>query len=253
MVKLTPDLVANSPQFMNPVREWELDLRGNKIPVIENLGCTLDQFDTIDFSDNDIRKLDGFPLLRRLKSLFLNNNRVLRISEGLEESIPSLRELILTNNSLQELGDLDSLTSLRNLTHLSLLRNPVTSRNHYRLYVIHKMPQLRILDFQRIKQKERDEATFVFGGQKGKQLEKDLGKTFSSGAAPRGKGAATKPKQSSADIAAIKKAIAEASSLAEVKRLELLLRQGQVPGKEKSGVEEEEEQEEMDTRNGRTV
>lgn len=35
-----------------------------------------DQFDTIDFSDNEIRKLDGFPLLRRLKNVILNNNRV---------------------------------------------------------------------------------------------------------------------------------------------------------------------------------
>jgi U2 small nuclear ribonucleoprotein A' len=29
--------------------------RGYKIPVIENLGTTLDQFDCIDFSDNEIR------------------------------------------------------------------------------------------------------------------------------------------------------------------------------------------------------
>lgn len=49
---------------------------GYKIPVIENMGATLDQFDTIDFSDNDIRKLDGFPLLKRLKCLLLNNNRI---------------------------------------------------------------------------------------------------------------------------------------------------------------------------------
>ena len=49
---------------------------GYKIPVIENLGATLDQFDIMDFSDNDIRKLDGFPLLKRLKTLLLNNNRI---------------------------------------------------------------------------------------------------------------------------------------------------------------------------------
>lgn len=49
---------------------------GYKIPVLENLGATLDQFDTIDMSDNDIRKLDGFPLLKRLKSMLLNNNRI---------------------------------------------------------------------------------------------------------------------------------------------------------------------------------
>jgi len=35
-----------------------------------------DQFDTLELSDNDIRKVDGFPLLRRLKCLILNNNRV---------------------------------------------------------------------------------------------------------------------------------------------------------------------------------
>jgi len=38
--------------------------------------CQQDQFDTVDFSDNDIRKLDGFPLLKRLKTLLLNNNRI---------------------------------------------------------------------------------------------------------------------------------------------------------------------------------
>lgn len=35
-----------------------------------------DQFDTIDLSDNEIRKVDGFPLLLRLKSLLVSNNRV---------------------------------------------------------------------------------------------------------------------------------------------------------------------------------
>lgn len=97
MVKLTPDLIQNSMQYINPVKDRELDLRGSiffrlvqlshcfhmvfslvgyKIPEIENLGATLDQFDTIDFSDNDIRKLDGFPFLKRLKCLLLNNNRI---------------------------------------------------------------------------------------------------------------------------------------------------------------------------------
>ena len=35
-----------------------------------------DQFDTIDFTENEIRKLDGFPLLKRLKCLMMNNNRI---------------------------------------------------------------------------------------------------------------------------------------------------------------------------------
>lgn len=35
-----------------------------------------DQFDVIDFSENDIRKLDGFPYFVRLKVLLLHNNRI---------------------------------------------------------------------------------------------------------------------------------------------------------------------------------
>lgn len=54
-------------------------LSGYKIPQIENLGATLDQFDTIDFSENDLRKLDNFPYLPRLKCLLLNNNRVVYV------------------------------------------------------------------------------------------------------------------------------------------------------------------------------
>jgi len=35
----------------------------------------------------------------------------------------------------------------------SLMRNPVTTKKHYRLYVIHKVPTLRVLDFQKIRKK----------------------------------------------------------------------------------------------------
>uniref|UniRef100_A0A8C6SRK8 Small nuclear ribonucleoprotein polypeptide A' n=1 Tax=Neogobius melanostomus TaxID=47308 RepID=A0A8C6SRK8_9GOBI len=153
MVKLTAELIEQAAQFTNPVRDRELDLRGYKIPVLENLGATLDQFDTIDFSDNEIRKVDGFPLLRRLKSLLLNNNRICRLGENLDQSLPCLRELVLTNNNIQELGDLDPLATVKTLSLLSLLRNPVTNKKHYRLYVINKLPQIRVLDFQKVKLK----------------------------------------------------------------------------------------------------
>jgi len=36
---------------------------------------------------------------------------------------------------------------------LSLLHNPVASKEHYRLYVAHKIPQVRILDFRKVKLK----------------------------------------------------------------------------------------------------
>ncbi|XP_054626813.1 U2 small nuclear ribonucleoprotein A' isoform X2 [Dunckerocampus dactyliophorus] len=222
-------------------------LQGYKIPVLENLGATLDQFDTVDFSDNEVRKLDGFPLLRRLKTLLMNNNRICRIGENLEQCLPSLRELILTNNNIQELGDLEPLASVKTLTLLSLLRNPVTNKKHYRLYVINKIPQIRVLDFQKVKLKERQEAEKMFKGKRGAQLAKDIAKqtkTFTPGMAAQLEMKRAGP--SHADVEAIKNAIANASSLAEVERLKGMLQAGQIPGRDlregAAGMEEEEEE-----------
>uniref|UniRef100_A0A7N8YAT3 Small nuclear ribonucleoprotein polypeptide A' n=1 Tax=Mastacembelus armatus TaxID=205130 RepID=A0A7N8YAT3_9TELE len=233
MVKLSAELIEQAAQYTNPVRDRELDLRGYKIPVLENLGATLDQFDTIDFSDNEIRKLDGFPLLKRLKTLLMNNNRICRIGENLEQSLPSLTELVLTNNNIQELGDLDPLASVKTLTLLSLLRNPVTNKKHYRLYVINKIPQIRVLDFQKVKLKERQEAEKMFKGKRGAQLAKDIAKrpkTFTPGVAAQVEKRRTGPSQ--AEVEAIKNAIANASSLAEVERLKGMLQAGQIPGRD---------------------
>ncbi|KAK5612394.1 U2 small nuclear ribonucleoprotein A' [Crenichthys baileyi] len=247
MVKLSAELIEQAAQYTNPVRDRELDLRGYKIPVLENLGATLDQFDTIDFSDNEVRKLDGFPLLKRLKALLMNNNRICRIGENLEQSLPSLRELVLTNNSIQELGDLDPLASVKTLTLLSLLKNPVTNKKHYRLYVINKIPQIRVLDFQKVKLKERQEAEKMFRGKRGVQLAKDMArrtKTFTPGVAAQPDKKRTGPSQ--ADVEAIKDAISNASSLAEVERLKGMLQAGQIPGRDlrpdPSDMEEEEEE-----------
>ncbi|KAJ8040925.1 U2 small nuclear ribonucleoprotein A' [Holothuria leucospilota] len=254
MVKLSPELIEQCAQYINAVRDRELDLRGYKIPVIENLGATLDQFDTIDFSDNEIRKLDGFPLLKRLKCLLLNNNRICRIGENLEQNLPKLESIVLTNNLIQELGDIDPLASISTLTSLSLLRNPVVSKKHYRQYVIHKIPQIKLLDFRKVRQKEREASAQLFKGKKGQQLAKDLGKksrTFVPGAEIPGEKPTTSG-PTAEDIAAIKKAITEAKSLEEVERLNQILRSGRIPGKEaeekgagaKPAVEEEEEKEE---------
>lgn len=128
-MRLTAELIERVPQFTNPLKERELDLRGlfswpkifsapivfslpqgNKITQIENLGITevwlvlppfflqlypwplmipfqkyafQDGFDTIDLSDNEITKLENFPLFHRLKTIIAHNNRLCRIAAGL--------------------------------------------------------------------------------------------------------------------------------------------------------------------------
>ncbi|XP_030762690.1 U2 small nuclear ribonucleoprotein A' [Sitophilus oryzae] len=236
MVKLTAEIIQNSLQYINPVKDRELDLRGYRIPEIENLGATGDQFDTIDFSENDVRKLDGFPYLKRLKCLMLNNNRIVRIGEHLEEYIPNLESLILTGNQIEDLGDVEPLTSLEKLTTLSLLHNPVTAKQHYRLYIIYKLPQLKLLDFRKIKMKEREEAKTLFKSKKGKEIQKDIikrSKTFVPGGSMHN--IAKSKGLSDEEIHKIREAINQASSLEEVERLQKILQSGQIPGNELNG------------------
>lgn len=102
------------------------------------MGATLDQFDTVDLSDNDIRKLENFPYLPRMKNLLLNNNRITRIADDLAETLPGLQSVILTGNNLLELSDLKPLTKLQKLDVLSLLTNPVSAKQHYREYIAYK-------------------------------------------------------------------------------------------------------------------
>ncbi|MCJ1261555.1 U2 snRNP complex subunit [Lobaria immixta] len=161
-MRLTAELIQNSLSYLNPLKERELDLRGHKIPAIENLGVAKDQ-DAIDFTDNDISALSNFPLSPRLHTLLLSRNRINSIQSTLATSIPNLRTLILTSNNFKELADLDTLRHCTRLTHLSLLENPVTRKEHYRLWIIWRCPSVRFLDYQKVKDVERHKATELFG------------------------------------------------------------------------------------------
>jgi len=215
-------------QSINPCRERELDLRGYKIPQIENMGATLDQFDTIDFSDNDLRKLDGFPYLPRLKCLLLNNNRLVRIDDLLHESIPSIESLIFTGNNIQELGDLEPLTQFKMLHTLCLLVNPVSTKPYYREYMAYRFPNLRLLDFRKIKQKHKREAHDFFKSKKGKDLLKEISKKITKPSAD-GRGGGLMRGASPEEIQRIREAIKKAKNLQEIERLTQILQSGQIP------------------------
>uniref|UniRef100_A0A7N0UNA2 Uncharacterized protein n=1 Tax=Kalanchoe fedtschenkoi TaxID=63787 RepID=A0A7N0UNA2_KALFE len=233
MVRLTADLIWKSPHFFNALKERELDLRGNKIPVIENLGATEDQFDTIDLSDNEIVKLENLPYLNRLGTLLINNNRITRINPNIGEFLPKLHTLVLTNNRLVNLVEIDPLASFPKLQFLSLLDNNITKKPNYRFYVIHKLKALRLLDFKKVKNKERIEAENLFAT---KEAEEEVRKQSAKPApvevapavveeiqAPRS--VAPTPEQ----IIAIKAAIVNSQTLEEVARLEQALKSGQLP------------------------
>ncbi|KAI5795608.1 leucine-rich repeat-domain-containing protein [Geopyxis carbonaria] len=229
-MRLTTELIAAAPSFLNPINDRELDLRGHKIPAIENLGVAGLQ-DAIDFTDNDIQQLGNFPLSERLSTLLLARNRISTIQPTLANSIPNLTVLVLTSNNLSELADLDPLSKFKRLTHLTLLENPVTRKDHYRHWIVWRCPSVRFLDYQKVKDAERKRATELFGTAKEPtQLAATIigvkSRTFDMGE-PMGVGKKEYAVRLTAEERKkIEEKIKAAKSLEEVARLETELRQG---------------------------
>lgn len=137
---------------------------------------------------------------------------------------------MLTGNMIQELGDLEPLTQLKNLTSLCLLQNPVSAKPHYRQYVVYRFPQLKLLDFRKIKMKEREAAIEYFRSQRGKEMAREIAKKVKAQTAGS---AADKPLTTPEERNKIREAITNASSLEEVQRLSKLLQSGHIPGEER--------------------
>lgn len=231
-MRLTPDAILSAPQSLNCVHEYQLTLRGLGIQIIENLGVTENQFDAIDLTDNAIATLDGFPKLTKVRTLYVTNNKVARLSETLGESLPNLEWLVLTNNRVSKFSELDKcLRGLPRLKYLSLVDNPVVRGSDYRLFVISRCPGIKMLDYCKVTEAERAAAS------DGRWAEKDAAELDrKSGRGKRkmqddGDGdeevhaaAATTRKQPSQEqLMAIKAAIASAATLDEVERLERTL------------------------------
>ncbi|KAL9069999.1 MAG: hypothetical protein Q9161_005172 [Pseudevernia consocians] len=238
-MRLTAELIQTSLSYLNPLKERELDLRGHKIPAIENLGVAKDQ-DAIDFTDNDITALSNFPLSSRLRTLLLARNRVNNIQPTLANSLPNLTTLILTSNNIAELADLDVLRSFPRLTHLSLLENPVTRRENYRYWIIWRCPTVRFLDYQKVKDVEREKATELFGTAKEPSAlaSKIMGiksRTFDIPSASLANGTASagdksyRVKLTDKEKKRVEGLIRNAKSLQEITRLEKELNDGRIP------------------------
>ena len=180
MVKLNSDLISRALKYLNVVKDYQLDLRGYKISIIENLSATNDQFGSIDLSDNSISKVEELNSLNRLRSLLLINNRITYIENDFAINCPKLENLILTNNKISDIEVIDNISSCKTLLRLSLMNNLVTKLKYYRLYVIYKMPNLRVLDFQKVKKIEKDEAIRLFESEEGEKIIENIkNKNFS--------------------------------------------------------------------------
>jgi len=236
-MRLTADLIQSSLSYLNPLKERELDLRGHKIPAIENLGVA-GPHDAIDFTDNDIKLLGNFPLSPRIHTLLLARNRISGIQPTLANSLPGLTTLVLTSNNLAELADLDVLGTFEFLTHLSLMENPVTRKEHYRHWILWRCPSVRFLDYRKVKEVEREKASELFGTAKEPTAlaSKIMGvksRTFDTLTANGTSAAATsknyRVKLTEQERKKVEGMIKNAKSLEDIIRLEKELNEGRVP------------------------
>lgn len=129
-MRLSADIISQAEQRSNPLGEREIVLRGLAIQGIEHLGATRDLFDTIDFAENRISRLENFPRLLRLSSLLLSGNSIEGIDvKNLKANVPNITNLVLTNNRISGLHEIGNLAdACPKLEFLTLTGNPVTRK-----------------------------------------------------------------------------------------------------------------------------
>jgi U2 small nuclear ribonucleoprotein A' len=131
-MRISAERIGLAEQRTNPLGERELILRGLAIPSIENLAATRDAFDTIDFTDNRISRLENFPRMQRLVHLMLSGNVIDTVdATNLSKNVPNIKYIQLNHNHVSSLKEVSNLgTACPKLEILCLVGNPVT-RKYY--------------------------------------------------------------------------------------------------------------------------
>ena len=123
----------------------------------------------LDLSFNALTTLEHLEGFGRVETLVADNNALASAQPGLAALAGSLRVLSVNNNAIDDLDAfLDALESLKELRILSMLKNPVSPSMffggdsddyaRFRLYVVHRLRRLELLDTQPVTPKERAEA-----------------------------------------------------------------------------------------------
>jgi U2 small nuclear ribonucleoprotein A' len=129
-MRLSAELLNSAEQRPNPLGERELVLRGRGIPLIEHLAATRDAFDSMDFTDNRLTRLDNFPRLQRLSTLHLASNLIETFDDtNLAKNLPNIASLTLSYNRIAALHEIRNLgKAFPKLEFLSLVGNSVTRK-----------------------------------------------------------------------------------------------------------------------------
>ncbi|XP_013038954.1 leucine-rich repeat-containing protein 72 isoform X4 [Anser cygnoides] len=113
-------------------------------------------------NNNKIQDLTFLKKNYCLTELYLNDNEITDISGALKH-LCALQILLLHNNQLKQLGKtVKELKGIISLQTLNLFHNPLAHDPDYRLYVIHFLPSVQLLDRKSVTQRERESAFHLY-------------------------------------------------------------------------------------------
>jgi len=145
--------------------------------------------------------------------------------------LPNLEVLVLTNNQLKTLEALKPLESLTQLEHISLIENEVSRNKEYRLYLIHLCPTLRVINFSRVKETERELSFEKYGEKEEDEMEEDddMMEGDENKEETNGNDEEEKITAPINDQKAIAEALSKATTMEEILAIENQLMQGKIP------------------------
>ncbi|EAY02307.1 Leucine Rich Repeat family protein [Trichomonas vaginalis G3] len=143
----------------------ELYLANNCITKIENL-AVLTSLTKLDLSFNQINDVDdeghpfnpfeGLTPLVNLEELSIFKNKITRLDEFPE--LPKLRFLSLGRNNISELSEVQNLYKIKSLRILTLVGNPIASKDICKLTVLAYLQNLHFLDYVRVTKNDIQDA-----------------------------------------------------------------------------------------------
>lgn len=164
-MKVTPSTILDAPSYYSShfngkyntdrclvLRDLELEYDDTTLPT--SMKMMPSGTHIVDLTNNSFTSVPPLSERSDVHTLLLSRNNIHAIDGSL---LPNrLRNLTLAHNGIETLDQLNGLKSAPNtLENLSLKGNNVCYIEGYREYVLQLLPQLRVLDFSKVKAQER--------------------------------------------------------------------------------------------------
>lgn len=156
IMKLTNSILEESPRVLNPCKQLTLLLRNLDLSDVDLLPNT---FEAVDLSNNQLIDISLPRACEEITTLIINNNP--ELYQVNYQSFPRLKSLAVINCNIK-LDQAIEWKGFQHLKHLVVLNNPITTVERYRLILIHLIPSLTTLDFEKVNQRERTAASELF-------------------------------------------------------------------------------------------